>query len=186
MIEDLNSLNLKILDTEFTVKTDSSENNEKISRIAEYVNDELTDVKSNNPFTNHIRIAILGAMNITEKLFEAQKGIENVHIERDQMAEKIQIVENNLEKAESQIKESHQQKIALSEEKEHLQTKLDEHTELLNQYREHLKQEKLRNEEQVKRILDLQNQLFEKELELQKALVSDKRQAQTEATAKIK
>jgi len=46
---------------------------------------------------------------------------------------------------------------------------LDEKNDLLAQYREHLRQSKIESETSRKTILDLQNQLFESQIELVKA-----------------
>ena len=54
-------------------------------------------------------------------------------------------------------------------EKELLQKELDEKNDLLAQYREHLRQGKIESETSRKTILDLQNQLFESQIELVKA-----------------
>ena len=49
------------------------------------------------------------------------------------------------------------------------QRQLEEKNELLNQYREHLKQAKEESESNRKSILNLQNKLFESQIELSKS-----------------
>ncbi len=167
MPEEKKAVELRILENDFTVKAGESE--EYIREIAAFVNDELTKVKERNPFTNHIRIAILGCMNITELLFEAKKDVIDAERKQESEAKNVNIVREELRQAQDDIAELKKNKLALVEEKELLQKEIDEKEELLNQYREHLKQAKAESENSRKAILDLQNQLFESQIELVKA-----------------
>ena len=167
MSEENKAIELRILENNFTVKAGESE--EYIREIAAFVNDELTKVKDRNPFTNHIRIAILGCMNITEMLFDAKKDVLIAERKQESEANNVNLVREDLTKAQAEIAELKKNKLALVEEKEALQKEIDEKDELLNQYREHLKQAKAESENSRKAILDLQNQLFESQIELVKA-----------------
>lgn len=71
------TLKLKILDTEFSVKVPKG-NEDKILKIEDYVNEELGNIKKTNQFANHIHIAILGCLNIAEKLFDKEKEVDDL------------------------------------------------------------------------------------------------------------
>lgn len=167
MPEEKKVVELRILENDFSVKAGESE--DYIREIATFVNDELTRVKERNPFTNHIRIAILGCMNITELLFEAKKDVLIAERKQEEEANNINLVKEELKTAGEEINELKESKLQLVEEKEQLQKEIEEKNELLNQYREHLKQAKIESESNRKAILDLQNQLFESQIELVKA-----------------
>lgn len=167
MPEEKKVVELRILENDFSVKAGESE--DYIREIATFVNDELTKVKERNPFTNHIRIAILGCMNITELLFEAKKDVIVAERKQEEEANNINLVKEELKTAGEEINELKESKLQLVEEKEQLQKEIEEKNELLNQYREHLKQAKIESESNRKAILDLQNQLFESQIELVKA-----------------
>ena len=167
MHEEKKVVELRILEKDFSVKAGESE--DYIREIATFVNDELTRVKERNPFTNHIRIAILGCMNITELLFEAKKDVLIAERKQEEEANNINLVKEELKTAGEEINELKESKLQLVEEKEQLQKEIEEKNELLNQYREHLKQAKIESESNRKAILDLQNQLFESQIELVKA-----------------
>ena len=167
MPEEKKVVELRILENDFSVKAGESE--DYIREIATFVNDELTKVKERNPFTNHIRIAILGCMNITELLFEAKKDVIIAERKQEEEANNINLVKEELKTAGEEINELKESKLQLVEEKEQLQKEIEEKNELRNQYREHLKQAKIESESNRKAILDLQNQLFESQIELVKA-----------------
>ena len=167
MPEEKKVVELRILENDFSVKAGESE--DYIREIATFVNDELTRVKERNPFTNHIRIAILGCMNITELLFEAKKDVLIAERKQEEEANNINLVKEELKTAGEEINELKESKLQLVEEKEQLQKEIEEKNELLNQYPEHLKQAKIESESNRKAILDLQNQLFESQIELVKA-----------------
>ena len=167
MPEEKKVVELRILENDFSVKAGESE--DYIREIATFVNDELTKVKERNPFTNHIRIAILGCMNITELLFEAKKDVIIAERKQEEEANNINLVKEELKTAGEEINELKESKLQLVEEKEQLQKEIEEKNELLNQYREHLKQAKIESESNRKAILDLQNQLLESQIELVKA-----------------
>ena len=108
-------------------------------------------------------------MNITELLFEAKKDVLIAERKQEEEANNINLVKEKLKTAGEEINELKESKLQLVEEKEQLQKEIEEKNELLNQYREHLKQAKIESESNRKAILDLQNQLFESQIELVKA-----------------
>jgi len=160
-------MELRILDTEFNLKAKGNE--EHIKHVADYVNAELERVKTANPFTNHIRIAILGCMNITERLFIAEEEVRSSEEVKAKEAGEINQVKEELKQTNQRLAEELEKFETLAEEKELLQKELEEKNDLLAQYREHLRQSKIESETSRKTILDLQNQLFESQIELVKA-----------------
>lgn len=167
MPEEKRVIELRILDNDFAVKAGESE--EYIREIADFANNELKKVKERNPFTNSIRIAILGCMNITEMLFDAKKDVLIAEQKEEEAKKANTVIQDDLNAARKDIDVLKEEKLVLIEEKEQLQKEIEEKDELLNQYREHLKQAKTESETNRKAILDLQNQLFESQIELVKA-----------------
>jgi cell division protein ZapA len=179
LTENKNTLSLKILDTEFIVKAETDSEKDSLIRIEEYVNSELAKIKEHNQFINHIRIAILGCMNITEQLFNTQDQMSELSEERNQESARYQTLEDKvtaLDKEKNEQGREYDTKIDalkkqvadLQETHTQLDKQLNEKNELLNQYREKLKESKDENDANRKSILDLQNQLFENQIELVK------------------
>ena len=161
------SIELRLLNNTFSVV--AGENEAYIREISSFVNNQLNDILDKNPHTNPIRISLLGCMNIAEMLFETKR--EAVEIEKKQreeskhmdvMAEKLQGTQNEVNTLKDTISDLEKDEKALN----HV---IAEKEELLNQYREHLKQAKQESESNRKSILELQNQLFESQIELSKA-----------------
>ncbi len=184
LAENKNTLSLTILDTDFTVKAETDSEKDALIRIEDYVNEELAKIKEHNQFINHIRIAILGCMNITEQLFKLQDRLQELDDERSQESARYQTLEDQVKELdESRTEQSREYETRISALKKQLadlqenQTQLDrqinEKNELLNQYREKLKQSKDENDANRKSILDLQNQLFENQIELAKVTRGD-------------
>lgn len=179
MADNKNTLSLKILDTDFTVKAETDKQKEKLKKIEAYVNDELTKIKGHHQFVNHIRIAILGCMNITEELFDLQAKVDQIEAERAKESSRFEGLEDqvtSLQKTIDDQKKDYEDQIAaqsaklaeMQENQSLLERQLNEKNELLNQYREKLTQSKNENDANRKSIIDLQNQLFENQIELVK------------------
>lgn len=160
-------IELRILDTDFILKV--KDNEEQIKLVSDYVNSELERLKTANPFTNHIRIAMLGCMNITEKFFNVQEEAKNSEQAKFKEIGQITLVKEELDASTTLLAAEKAKNLILVEEKEILKSEIDEKNDLLNQYREHLRQSKIESETSRKTILDLQNQLFESQIELVKS-----------------
>ncbi|NLN97879.1 MAG: cell division protein ZapA [Eubacteriaceae bacterium] len=178
MSEQKNTTELKIFGINFHVKT--GDNIEEVLAIAEYVDKELNEVKEKNPYTNNMHIAILGAMNISERLEQAQEKVDIVKAAEEEAKSKISELEGIIVGKNREIQNLQDQKRAVINEKEELNQQLNDKEELLNQYRDHLKQSKSESENDRKTILDLQNQLFECQIELVKAKKGDEETAVSE------
>lgn len=167
MSEQKNTTELKIFGINFHVKT--GDNIEEVLAIADYVDKELNEVKEKNPYINNMHISILGAMNIAERLEQAQAKVDVVKAAEEEAKSKISELEGIIVGKNREIQNLQDEKLAVINEKEALNQQLDDKEELLNQYRDHLKQSKTESENDRKTILDLQNQLFECQIELVKA-----------------
>ena len=165
---DNSSLSLNILGNVINVKI-NNDNQEDIKRIADYVNDEIESINQKSPFGNRMHIAIIACMNITEKLFDAQAEIETLKEEIRQFELDKEDLGSDIKKTEAQVMSVEQEKNELNKEKEALIQELNDKNDLLNQYREHLKQAKNENDANRKSILELQNKLFETQIELSKS-----------------
>ncbi|MBR0384009.1 MAG: cell division protein ZapA [Eubacteriaceae bacterium] len=165
---DSTSLSLNILGNVVNVKINKDEQ-ENIKRIAEYVNDEMENINQKSPFGNRMHIAIIGCMNIAEKLFAAQAENEALKEEMRQFELDKEDLGSDIKKTEAQVMNVEQEKTELIKEKDALIQELNDKNDLLNQYREHLKQAKNENDANRKSILELQNKLFETQIELSKS-----------------
>ena len=99
----------------------------------------------------------------------AYKLTKNSEEAKENGLSEVNSVRDELETAKNKLAEEKNNYAVLAEEKELLQKELDEKDDLLAQYREHLRQSKVESETSRKTILDLQNQLFESQIELVKA-----------------
>ena len=165
---DSTSLSLNILGNVVNVKINKDEQ-DNIKRIAEYVNDEMENINQKSPFGNRMHIAIIGCMNIAEKLFAAQAENEALKEEMRQFELEKEDLGSDIKKTEAQVMNVEQEKAELIKEKDALIQELNDKNDLLNQYREHLKQAKNENDANRKSILELQNKLFETQIELSKS-----------------
>lgn len=165
---DSTSLSLNILGNVVNVKINKDEQ-DNIKRIAEYVNDEMENINQKSPFGNRMHIAIIGCMNIAEKLFAAQAENEALKEEMRQFELDKEDLGSDIKKTEAQVMNVEQEKTELIKEKDALIQELNDKNDLLNQYREHLKQAKKENDANRKSILELQNKLFETQIELSKS-----------------
>jgi cell division protein ZapA len=71
---------VKILDQEYLIK--SEEDSEQVSRIAEYVNEKLREIKDNTEGLSEKKVAMLAALTIASEYFQLLK-------ERDNLSAKI-------------------------------------------------------------------------------------------------
>ena len=166
MMNGRKSLELKILNNTFTVVTDGNE--EDLQKIADFVNVELNAILEKSPNTNAIRIALLGCMNIAEKLSDAYKVIEAMKLDQNDNDQKIRELSQELNNAKDEIgtlnytiEQKENEKIVALE-------TIEKKNDLLNQFRERIKVTKHETESNRQSFLELQNRFFESQLELSK------------------
>lgn len=88
----MKQIKVKIYDQEYIVKSEESE--ERLNRIADYVNGKLKDIQENTEGLSVKKMAILVALNIASEYFQAVK-------ERDELSanirQKTETLINNIE-----------------------------------------------------------------------------------------
>lgn len=167
MPNDKKSIEIKMLDNVFNVKVDGNE--DYIREISNFVNSELGKLDNGNPHVNKIHIALLGCMNITDLLFQARDDVHAAEEKAEKNVEALEILGDEVEGLKATIARMKEEKLGIDQEKEVLRKEIEDKNELLNQYREHLKQAKVESETNRKSILSLQNKLFESQIELSKS-----------------
>lgn len=70
----MESIRVVIFGAEYQIKSDA--NSETAKQIAEYVNSKMTEVYDNSAFRDHLKIAVLSALNIAGELFECKAKYE--------------------------------------------------------------------------------------------------------------
>ena len=94
-----NLVRVEILGREYTVKSDEGE--ERVKKIAEYVNEKLKRISENTKTISTLNVAILAAMDIANEYFEVLEG----HNSLTQKVEKIEVKSSRLiEKINSKIR----------------------------------------------------------------------------------
>ena len=85
-----NLVRVEILGREYTVKSDEDE--ERVKKIAEYVNGKLRRISDNTKTISTLNVAILAAMDIANEYFEVLEGHSNL----TQKVEKIEVKSSRL------------------------------------------------------------------------------------------
>ncbi|EFV02346.1 cell division protein ZapA [Pseudoramibacter alactolyticus ATCC 23263] len=167
MANDKKSIELTIMGTPLPVKVDGNE--DYIRGLADFVNQELQEIQNSNPHINRIQLMLIGCMNISEKYFQAQRDIAEMKDRLSQAKKEQSAINEHLANEKEQSNQLEQEKKEILKDLQACQRQLEEKNELLNQYREHLKQAKEESESNRKSILNLQNKLFESQIELSKS-----------------
>ena len=68
---------VEILGREYTIRSDEGE--ERVKKIAEYVDEKLKKISENTRTTSTLNAAILAAMDIANEYFEALEGRTHLH-----------------------------------------------------------------------------------------------------------
>lgn len=108
---------VKILGEEYTIKGDES--SEYIAELADYVDQELKEIKEYNSSVSKIRIMILGMMNFANKLYKSNVRYENLKKEN-----------NNIERDYSELEDKYNK---LKEKHQNLKEEYNEFLELLDE-----------------------------------------------------
>ncbi|MGA2957027.1 MAG: cell division protein ZapA [Thermodesulfobacteriota bacterium] len=85
-----NLVSVEILGREYTVKSDEGE--ERVKKIAEYVNEKLKRISEGTKTVSTLNVAILAAMEIANEYFEALEG----HSSLTQKVEKMEVKSGRL------------------------------------------------------------------------------------------
>ncbi len=72
-----NQVRVEILGREYTIRSDEGE--ERVKKIAEYVDGKLKRISESSRTASTLNAAILAAMDIANEYFEAQEGRTHLH-----------------------------------------------------------------------------------------------------------
>jgi cell division protein ZapA len=72
-----NQVRVEILGREYTIRSDEGE--ERVKKIAEYVDEKLKKISESTRATSTLNAAILAAMDIANEYFEAQERRTNLY-----------------------------------------------------------------------------------------------------------
>ena len=89
-----NPIRVEILGREYTIKSDEGE--ERVKKIAEYVDEKLKKISESTRTTSTLNAAILAAMDIANEYFEALEGhthlrlrVEEIETKSSRLLERI-------------------------------------------------------------------------------------------------
>ncbi len=89
-----NLVRVEILGREYTVKSDEGE--ERVRKIAEYVNEKIKKISESAKTLSTLNVAILAALDIANEYFEALEGhgdlsrrVEKIEMKSDRLIEII-------------------------------------------------------------------------------------------------
>jgi len=85
-----NLVRVEILGREYTVKSDEGE--ERVRKIAEYVNEKIKKISETTKTISTLNVAILAALDIANEYFEAREG----HGDLSRRVEKIEMKSGRL------------------------------------------------------------------------------------------
>lgn len=159
-------IEVNIAGTILQVKNDNNET--EIKKAVTLVNNELEKIRQSNPNINRIYLMVMGCMNLADMYLQSENNTQNLKEEIQDLSDhnlSHEIVVENKNKEIEQLKNKIDD---LLDTQNALKKQLNEKNDLLNQYRDHIKQIKEENEANRKNILDLQNKLFESQIELNK------------------
>ncbi len=71
-----NLVRVQILGREYTIKSDEGE--DRVKRVAEYVNEKIKNIADNAKTLSTLNVAILVAMDIANEYFELREGHSNL------------------------------------------------------------------------------------------------------------
>jgi cell division protein ZapA len=83
----MKQIKVKIYDQEYIIKSDESE--EKLNRIAAYVNDKLKEIQDTTKGLSEKKMAILVALNIASEYFQAVKERDELSVNIRQKTETL-------------------------------------------------------------------------------------------------
>ncbi len=94
MSSTIESVRVVIFGSEYSIKSDTDVTTTK--EIAGYVNSKMTDIHQSSSFRDHMKIAVLSALNITGELFETKEKC-------NQQEQTISELNNRIEQLSQQI-----------------------------------------------------------------------------------
>lgn len=165
-MEEMNRVIAKVDGAEYALMGKITQ--EHMDVICKTVNELLMDIRKTDPMMNKNLALLLCSLNLSEKLKEADEEIYSLSKRLgdmetvEELREQIRIYKEYANRNNEIYKE-------MAQENEKLKEELDLAKESSSQLGKKLRQYKFDVEESRKTILDLQNQLFESQIELVKA-----------------
>lgn len=159
-------IEVNIAGTILQVKNDDNET--EIKKAVTLVNNELEKIRQNNPNINRIYLMVMGCMNLADMYLQSENSTQNLKEEIQDLSDHNHSHEIVVENKNKEIEQLKNKIDDLLDTQNALKKQLNEKNDLLNQYRDHIKQIKEENEVNRKNILNLQNKLFESQIELNK------------------
>jgi cell division protein ZapA len=160
------SIEVNIAGTILQVKNDDNEI--EIEKAVTLANNELEKIRKNNPSINRIYLMVMGCMNLADMYLQSENDNQSLREEIQDLSDNNHSHEIVVEKKDAEIEALKNKIDNLFDTQNKLKKQLNEKNDLLNQYRDHIKQIKEENEANRKNILNLQNKLFESQIELNK------------------
>lgn len=161
------TLSFKILNTMMSVK--AGDDPEKVLRIASYVNQKLEELRSQSgSLTNPIQIALIGCLNFTEALLEAQKENSEIKRKLNETLKTNDFLSESLQEKKIEINQLQKEMAQFEIDKKVLFDTIVEKDEEIDELNLQIEQIKEEGDNSRRSILSLQNQLFEAQIELSK------------------
>ena len=165
--DEIKPIEVNIAGTILQVKNDNNEL--EIQKATDLANRELEKIRKSNPNINRIYLMVMGCMNLADMYCQSEnnnqvlaKKIRELTDDNDTFDQKAKDKDIKIEQLTQKIDE-------LLTAQNSLKDQLNKKNDLLNQYRDHIKQIKDENDANRKSILNLQNKLFESQIELNKS-----------------
>lgn len=161
---DKRRVTVKIYDQEYTVSGEESE--EYMKKIAEYVDNEFKRIYGDNRKFSHFMAAIFTAFSIADKYHRTYSELNEIKEQVVEPLKELESIKNQLENANKEIEKIKEERDNYKEQLLKVKTQ-NEHYKNKEKHLEHalkLKEEELANSQKI--INDLQNKLFENQIEL--------------------
>ncbi|MFZ7133877.1 MAG: cell division protein ZapA [Eubacteriales bacterium] len=165
-MENKNKVIAKIQDIEYTLI--GSVDQKHVDEISEILNDMIIKVKKSNPFMNKTMTFILTCLNLSDEITQLREKNEALELKLERIDD-IEDLKEQLATYKKYNQQNNELVQTLREEQESLKKESENYKEMIEQSQRKTKQYQYDLEESRKVILDLQNQLFESQIELVKA-----------------
>lgn len=165
-MENKNKVIAKIQDVEYTLL--GTVDQKHIDKVSIMVDEMITRVKKSNPLMNRNMVFILSCINLSDEIMKLDQVNKELN-EKLKSVEDINDLKEQLTTYKEYNKQNNELTSEIKQERDSLKIELQKTKELVEQYNKKNRQQKFDIEESRKTILDLQNQLFESQIELVKA-----------------
>lgn len=150
---------------QYTIKGDNSK--EYINKIAGYVDNIMEELSRSNTLMNKNMVAVLCALNLTDQLYRAQENVEQLEKkleEAENMPKLKKELENAKDNAEFHLEKCKEAQRRLTE----VSMELERYQERVETYKNKMKQDQIELDAAKQTIADLQNQIFDNQIDIVK------------------